>query len=89
MDPFLGRMRVFDGRPERDHVHADVFFSDDPTLQAGMNGFNLRLFTEDLLINLAEFLQQNRLQVRLPAGIAPGLDDPGAGQLGGGPDFFC
>ena len=47
VDSLLGRMRMFNGRAKRDHVHARVFLADDAALQAGMNGLDQRIFGKD------------------------------------------
>ena len=79
-------MRVLDFGSQGDHVQAGKLFADQPAFEPGVNGDDLGLLACDLGMDRLHGLEQGRLQVGPPAGIAFGLFDLGRGQVRDGLD---
>lgn len=47
----IGRMRVAQSRPERNHLHLGIFFPYDTAFQSGMDNHYLRVDTERIVMN--------------------------------------
>src|SRR3982750_2937627 len=81
LPPLVRRMGALDDGPEGDHVHAGELLSQDSAFEAGVDGFQLGVGAELLLMELAEGGEEGGGEVRLPTGVAVVLLNVGSREL--------
>ena len=76
-------MHVAERRTERNHVQMRIFLEEEAAFQAGVDGFDFRFLCKELFVSFFGYLQDSRIGVRRPTGIAVAMRNLGSGEQEG------